>query len=83
MLLPPQHDDVMPPDGKAQLTLEDIMTLIDWIRNGAVFELAPPPALRRWWALNQHPADRTAAATDGTLLRLVFVVAHAVARPCA
>lgn len=35
ILLPPQHDDVMPPEGKQPLTLEEIMTLIDWIRNGA------------------------------------------------
>jgi uncharacterized membrane protein len=37
ILLPPQHDDVMPPEGKEPLTLEEIMTLLDWIRNGAVF----------------------------------------------
>ncbi len=37
ILLPPQHDDVMPPDGKQPLTTEEIMTLLDWIRNGAVF----------------------------------------------
>lgn len=37
ILLPPQHDDVMPPAGKEPLTLEEIMTLLDWIRNGAVF----------------------------------------------
>jgi len=33
----PQHDDVMPPEGKEPLTLEEIMTLLDWIRKGAVF----------------------------------------------
>jgi hypothetical protein len=37
MLLPPQHDDVMPPEGKEPLTLEETMTLLDWIRNGAEF----------------------------------------------
>jgi hypothetical protein len=37
ILLPPQHDDVMPPEGKEPLTLEEIMILLDWIRNGAVF----------------------------------------------
>ncbi len=37
ILLPPQHDDVMPPEGKEPLTLEEIMTLLDWIRNGAAF----------------------------------------------
>ena len=35
ILLPPQHDDVMPPEGKEPLALEEIMTLLDWIRNGA------------------------------------------------
>lgn len=37
ILLPLQHDDVMPPSGKQPLTLEEIMTLLDWIRNGAAF----------------------------------------------
>ncbi len=37
ILLPAEHDDVMPPAGKQGLTLEEIMTLLDWIRNGAVF----------------------------------------------
>jgi uncharacterized membrane protein len=36
ILLPPQHDDVMPPEGKEPLALDEIMTLLDWIRNGAV-----------------------------------------------
>lgn len=37
ILLPPQHDDVMPPEGKEPLSIEEIMILLDWIRNGAVF----------------------------------------------
>jgi uncharacterized membrane protein len=37
ILLPPQHDDVMPPEGKQPLTSEEIMTIIDWIRNGAAY----------------------------------------------
>ena len=37
ILLPPQHDDVMPPVGKEPLTSEETMTLLDWIRNGAEF----------------------------------------------
>lgn len=37
ILLPASHDDVMPPEGKQPLTSEEIMTIIDWIRNGAVF----------------------------------------------
>ena len=41
ILLPPNHDDVMPPEGKQPLTSEEIMTLIEWIRSGAVF---PEPA---------------------------------------
>lgn len=35
ILLPPQHDDVMPPEGKEPLTSNEIMTLLDWIRHGA------------------------------------------------
>lgn len=37
ILLPPQHDDVMPPEGKQPLTSEEIMIIIDWIRNGAAY----------------------------------------------
>lgn len=37
ILLPPQHDDAMPPEGKQPLTMEEIMTLLAWIRNGAAF----------------------------------------------
>ncbi len=37
ILLPSTHDDVMPPEGKQPLTSEEIMTIIDWIRNGAAF----------------------------------------------
>ena len=37
ILLPPNHDDVMPPEGKQPLTSDEIMTVIDWIRSGAVF----------------------------------------------
>ena len=45
ILLPPQHDDVMPPEGKEPLTLEEIMILLDWIRNGAVFPQENEPPL--------------------------------------
>ncbi|MSU64098.1 MAG: hypothetical protein EXS31_17175 [Pedosphaera sp.] len=38
ILLPPGHDDVMPPEGKQSLKSEEIMVLIDWIRNGATFQ---------------------------------------------
>ena len=37
ILLPPQNDEVMPPEGKQPLTSEEIMTLLEWIRNGAAF----------------------------------------------
>lgn len=39
ILLPPDHDDVMPPQGKEPLTLEEIAILLDWIRKGAAFPL--------------------------------------------
>lgn len=35
ILLPPHHDDVMPPEGKKQLTPDEVLTLIEWIRDGA------------------------------------------------
>lgn len=36
ILLPPQHDDVMPPEGKEPLDVEEIVILLDWVRHGAV-----------------------------------------------
>lgn len=49
ILLPPHHDDVMPPEGKEPLTLEETMWVIDWIRNGAVTgaEEAMPASIGR------------------------------------
>ncbi len=41
ILLPPDHDDVMPPSGRQPLTNEEIMIIVDWIRNGAAFPGAP------------------------------------------
>ena len=35
--LPAEHDDIMPPEGKEPLKSEEIMILLEWIRNGAVF----------------------------------------------
>jgi len=32
----------MPPEGKQALTIEEIMTILDWVRNGAVFPQALP-----------------------------------------
>ncbi len=43
ILLPPDHDDIMPPAGKQALTMEEIMTIVDWIRRGAVFPGNPAP----------------------------------------
>jgi mono/diheme cytochrome c family protein len=37
ILLPPEHDDVMPPSGKLALTPEEIGRVIQWIKTGAVF----------------------------------------------
>ncbi len=37
LFLPSDHDDIMPPAGKPPLTLEEIITIVDWIRNGAAF----------------------------------------------
>jgi len=40
ILLPPHHDDVMPPQGKKPLTTDEIAVLLEWIRNGAPFPQA-------------------------------------------
>lgn len=34
-LLPPAHDEAMPPDGKEPLTADEQAVLIDWVRGGA------------------------------------------------
>ena len=36
ILLPPDHDDVMPPSSKGQLTPDELMSILQWIRTGAV-----------------------------------------------
>lgn len=36
ILLPPDHDDVMPPTGKGTLAPDEVMHLIRWIQQGAV-----------------------------------------------
>jgi uncharacterized membrane protein/mono/diheme cytochrome c family protein len=35
LLLPPEHDDVMPPAGKGTLTPEEVIHVIRWIQQGA------------------------------------------------
>ena len=35
ILLPPDHEDVMPPTGKGSLTPEEVMAIIRWIQHGA------------------------------------------------
>lgn len=45
VMLPADHDDVMPPAGKGTVSEEEIMKLIRWIRNGAVYpETVAAPA---------------------------------------
>ena len=61
ILLPPQHDDVMPPEGKKPLSLEEIMTLVDWIRNGAVF----PASASASSGTNRSGSTATASASGG------------------
>ena len=39
VLLPREHDDAMPPEGKQALTADEIVALIHWIQAGAPFEL--------------------------------------------
>lgn len=40
ILLPRDHDDVMPPEGKEPLTSDEIMVVIRWIQAGAPFDEA-------------------------------------------
>ncbi len=41
ILLPRDHDDVMPPDGKEPLTPEESLALVHWIQAGAAFGAVP------------------------------------------
>jgi uncharacterized membrane protein/mono/diheme cytochrome c family protein len=40
ILLPPDDDEVMPPEGKEPLTADETLTIIRWIQNGATFPTA-------------------------------------------
>ena len=40
ILLPEDHDDVMPPKGKAPLTPEEMLAVSRWIQAGAPFPTA-------------------------------------------
>lgn len=42
ILLPADHDDVMPPAGKLALSAEEIGRIVHWIRSGAVFASRGP-----------------------------------------
>lgn len=44
ILLPPDHDDVMPPTGKGTLSPDEVMHVIRWIQQGAVIPGHPPEA---------------------------------------
>lgn len=44
ILLPPDHDDVMPPTGKGTLTPDEVMHVIRWIQQGAVIPGHTPEA---------------------------------------
>ena len=43
ILLPPDHDDVMPPSGKEPLKPEELATILHWIRIGAAFPATGSP----------------------------------------
>ena len=45
VMMPPDHDDVMPPAGKGTVSEEEIMKIIRWIRAGAAYpEVTTMPA---------------------------------------
>ncbi len=45
VMMPPDHDDVMPPSGKGTVSEEEIMKIIRWIRAGAAYpEVTTVPA---------------------------------------
>ena len=43
ILLPRDHDDVMPPDGKEALTPDEMVQIVHWIQRGASFGAAAAP----------------------------------------
>ncbi len=54
-LLPRDHDDAMPPDGKPALTPEEILALAHWIQTGAVW----PESLAQTSGTNHVPSVDT------------------------
>ena len=44
ILLPKHHDEVMPPEGKAMLTPDEVLNIVQWIQSGAVFPDSGVPA---------------------------------------
>lgn len=42
VMLPADHDDVMPPSGKGTVSEEEIAKMVKWIRNGAAYPAAAP-----------------------------------------
>jgi len=44
ILLPQQNDDAMPPEGKQALAMDEVATILDWIKAGAAYPGAIVPA---------------------------------------
>jgi uncharacterized membrane protein/mono/diheme cytochrome c family protein len=45
ILLPQQNDDAMPPEGKQSLGMDEVATILDWIKAGAAYPGASSPAV--------------------------------------
>ncbi|MBI2947700.1 MAG: hypothetical protein HYY23_08630 [Verrucomicrobia bacterium] len=58
MLLPGDHDEAMPPEGKPCLSAEEILQLVRWIQNGAPFvEKFQSGKLGLTWTLENRSRD--------------------------
>ena len=58
VLLPKDHDDVMPPTGKEPFTTQEVVTLINWIQEGAPFaDFGVAPKTEK-----SEPAPRSSAS---------------------
>ncbi|MEW6304082.1 MAG: c-type cytochrome domain-containing protein [Verrucomicrobiota bacterium] len=80
ILLPADHDEIMPPSGKGTLSSDEIMTLIRWVQNGARFP-APPDKAQLAATTPTEPAAETNAVAVPEPARAAVAQPSAAAAP--
>ncbi|MEQ2008421.1 MAG: c-type cytochrome domain-containing protein [Limisphaerales bacterium] len=72
ILLPPDHEDVMPPTGKGSLTPEEVMAIIRWVQQGAHYPEKPADV-----AAVEKPASTPLPTTEKPVAPKAKVVSSA------